>query len=138
MMTVCAMIVGCAGIAGDAAADQGLGFRVAIGLGLGRLSELAEQVLDGAAVVLVHELDLLSVLFFALAGQAQQQLEDVDEVQVERQRAHHRQLLVRLGIMMLGVLLLDRLRVPGRQADEDEDADDRDGELQSPTSPGRC
>jgi hypothetical protein len=34
-------------------------------------------------------------------------------------------------VSCFGLLFLDRLRVPGCQADKDEDADYRDGELES-------
>ena len=54
----------------------------------------------------------------------QQQLEDVDEVQVERECAEHGELLLRFRVEILGVLLLDRLGIPCGQPDADEDADD--------------
>src|SRR4051812_11189892 len=67
--------------------------------------------------------------FFPLAGEVQQQLEDVDEVQVERECAEHGELLLRFRVEILGVLLLDRLGIPCGQPDEDEDADDGDHKL---------
>jgi hypothetical protein len=62
--------------------------------------------------------------FFALAREVQEQLEDVDEVQVERERPEHGELLLRFSVEVLGVLLLNRLGIPCGQPDEDEDADD--------------
>jgi len=48
-----------------------------------------------------------------LAREVQQQLEDVDEVQVERESTENSQLLARFRVEILGILFLDRLRVPG-------------------------
>jgi hypothetical protein len=50
--------------------------------------------------------------FFALAREVQKQLEDVDEVQVERECPEHGELLLRLSLEILGVLLLNRLGIP--------------------------
>src|SRR5690606_31169713 len=46
---------------------------------------------------------------FALAGEIQQQLEDVDEVQIEGKRAEDGQLLPRFLVEVFGILLLDVL-----------------------------
>ena len=67
--------------------------------------------------------------FFALAREVQKQLEDVDEVQVERECPEHGELLLRFSVEILGVLLLNRLGIPCGQPDEDEDADDGDYKL---------
>jgi hypothetical protein len=67
--------------------------------------------------------------FFALAREVQEQLEDVDEVQVERERPERGELLVRFSVEILAVLLLNRLGIPCGQPDEDEDADDGDYKL---------
>ncbi len=69
-------------------------------------------------------------MLFPLAREIQEELEDVDEIQVERQGAEDGELLRGLLIVVLRILFLDVLRIPGGQADEDHDADDRDGELQ--------
>jgi hypothetical protein len=45
--------------------------------------------------------------FFALAREVQEQLEDIDEVQVERERPEHGELLVRFSVEILTVLLLN-------------------------------
>ena len=78
--------------------------------------------------VLIIEVKVLNVArsnsFFALAREVQEQLEDVDEVQVERERPEHGELLLRFGVEVLGVLLLNRLGIPCGQPDEDEDAAD--------------
>src|SRR5690606_8954137 len=65
-----------------------------------------------------------------LAREGQQQLEDVDEVQVQRERAEHGQLAVRLVAVMLRILRLDVLRVPGGQASEHR-SEEHTSELQS-------
>ena len=56
-------------------------------------------------------------------------MEDVDEVQVERERPEHGELLLRFSVEILGVLLLNRLGIPCGQPDEDKDADDGDYKL---------
>src|SRR5690606_35957038 len=66
----------------------------------------------------------------ALTCQVEQQLEDVDEVQIERERPEHRHLGLALMAEIAGVAGLDVLRVPGGQADEYQHADHRNGELQ--------
>ena len=68
--------------------------------------------------------------FFALAREVQQQLEDVDEVQVERECPEHGELLLRFSVEILGIPLLNRLGIPCGQPDEDEDADDGDYKLE--------
>src|ERR1700760_3692658 len=56
-------------------------------------------------------------LVFALrAGQHQQRLEEVDEVEIEAKRAIDRLLLRRLIAVAGVVALLDRLRIPGGKA----------------------
>src|SRR3974377_293183 len=65
-----------------------------------------------------------------VAQEAQQEQEQVDKIEVERQRPHHR-LAADEGTAVRGrVHLLDPLRIPRRQAGEDEDADRRNRELQ--------
>ncbi len=48
-------------------------------------------------------------LLFAVAGEAEQQLEDVDEVQVERECAKDGKLLLAFLVKVFGILLLDVL-----------------------------
>src|SRR5687768_10887459 len=67
---------------------------------------------------------------FALTREAEQQLKEVDEVQVQRQRPPDRELGVRFLPEALGVLLLDALCVVGGQPREHEHANDRDRKLQ--------
>src|SRR5271166_5027898 len=62
------------------------------------------------------------------AEQLHQQHEQVDEVEIEAQRAHDRLLAAGLVIVALVIHLLDLLRVIRGQTDEDEDADHRDRE----------
>jgi hypothetical protein len=66
-----------------------------------------------ATPVLIIEVRILNVAwansFFALARKVQKKLEDVDEVQVERERPEHGELLLRFSVEILGVLLLNRL-----------------------------
>src|SRR3974377_720157 len=60
-----------------------------------------------------------------VAQEAQQEQEQVDKIEVERQRPHHR-LAANEGTVVRGrVHLLDPLRIPRRQAGEDEAADRR-------------
>src|ERR1700751_5718101 len=69
----------------------------------------------------------------AVAEQAQQHEEQVDEVEVETQRAHHRLAAGDATVVVDVVHLLDALRVVGGQADEDQHADHRD----EPVEPAR-
>src|SRR3546814_14843014 len=69
-------------------------------------------------------------LFLVLTGKVQQQLKDVDEVQIERERAEHSHLGAGFLIMMGGIFAFKPLGVPGGEASEHEYADDRDRELQ--------
>src|SRR5215217_6343551 len=73
-------------------------------------------------------------LLFPLPGEAEEQLEEIDEVQVEGERTEHRHLAVGLMAEALGVLLLDGLRVVGGETRKHEHADDRDRELQQARS----
>src|SRR3546814_5104380 len=66
----------------------------------------------------------------ALPEQAQQQLEQVDEVEIERQRAHHGQLVGPLGPGIGQILAFQALGVPGGEACEYQHASDREDELQ--------
>ena len=76
------------------------------------LRNLAEELLDGLTVLMVHDKSIPFCngqrLLFPLAGEAQQQLEEVDEVQVERERAEHGHLAGGLVTEALGILFLDR------------------------------
>lgn len=67
---------------------------------------------------------LCLVSTFPLAGKVEEELEDIDEVEVERQGAEDGELLLGLLVEVLGELLLDVLRVPGGQSNEDDDTDD--------------
>ena len=58
----------------------------------------------------------------AIADQAQQHEEQVDEVEIERQRAHHGLAASRVHIVRRVVHLLDLLGVPGGQPGEDQHA----------------
>src|SRR3979490_1516121 len=72
----------------------------------------------------------------ALAEQLQQQREQVDEVQVERQRAGNRRPLrnvTALRGIAVDVVVLQPLGVPGGEAREYQHADHRDDELQHRT-----
>src|SRR3546814_8320517 len=69
-------------------------------------------------------------LFLVLTGKVQQQLKDVDEVQIERERAEHSHLGAGFLIMMGGIFAFKPLGVPGGEASEHEYAVDRDRELQ--------
>ena len=60
-----------------------------------------------------------------------QRLEHVDEVQIERQRAEDALLLRDLVAVALEIHVLDVLRVPGGEAGEDQNGQDRQGELQA-------
>jgi hypothetical protein len=57
------------------------------------------------------------------AHQAQHHHEQVDEVQVERQRAHHGLAAGRSGVIAAIVHPLDPLGIVGREARKDADAD---------------
>ena len=65
----------------------------------------------------------------ARAEQPQQHQEQVDEVQIKRQRAHDRLLGGGIGAVDFGVHVLDLLRVVGGQADEHQDPDHRNHEM---------
>ena len=56
----------------------------------------------------------------ALSKQEQQGLEHVDKVEIERQSAEHTLLLRDFIAVALIIIVLDRLRVPCRQAGEDQ------------------
>lgn len=80
-------IVGRSWLFSDTLLDEPFSFDVALARLLLDLSELGEQTFNGLLVITIHQMfprngwDLL----FTLAGEVEQQLEDVDEVQVERQ-----------------------------------------------------
>src|ERR1043166_3473526 len=67
----------------------------------------------------------------ARAEQLQQHHEQVDEVEIQPERAHDGRLGCGLaaGIDVIDIHLLDLLRVPGGQPDKHDDADHRDREL---------
>src|SRR5262249_58015523 len=60
-----------------------------------------------------------------VAEQAEQHQEQVDEVEVEGQRAHHGLAAGDGAVIHRAVHLLDLLRVPGGEPGEHDDADDR-------------
>src|SRR5580700_9328177 len=69
----------------------------------------------------------------AITEQLEQHREHVDEIQIERQRAHDG-LAARDGAVVVHIVhFLDPLRVPGGEPGEHEDAHDRDHELQRGT-----
>src|SRR3954467_10035741 len=74
---------------------------------------------------------LLAMLMSApVAEQAQHHQEQVDEVEVERERAHHSLAATDGAVIVRAVHLLDPLRVPSGQSGEYDHADDRDREGQ--------
>ena len=72
-----------------------------------------------------------SFVLFAVAQEAQQEHEQVDEIKVERQRAHDRRFakpsLVAI-LCVFNIVGLNLLGVPSGQASKDQNADDRDRE----------
>src|SRR6476659_7347643 len=62
----------------------------------------------------------------AVAEQPQQHQEEVDEVEIEPQRAHDRLAAGHGAVVHRAVYLLDVLRVVGGEPDEHEHANDRD------------
>src|SRR5690606_17414035 len=66
-----------------------------------------------------------------LAKEAEQELEHVDEVQVQAQRAEDDRLAGELAPAQVEVLLLQALRVIGGQAGEDQHAEEADGPEQA-------
>src|SRR4029079_11504428 len=68
-----------------------------------------------------------------VAEEPKQHEEEVDEVQIEPQRAHHRLAAGDGAVVHRAVHLLDVLRVVGGEPDKDEHADDRD----DPAEPAR-
>src|SRR5581483_6614358 len=71
-----------------------------------------------------------SVPLAAVAKQAQQHEEQVDKVEVEPERAHHRLAAGNGAVVHRAIHLLDALRVVGGQADEDDHADHRDDPIE--------
>ena len=67
---------------------------------------------------------------FPLTCQIQKQLKEIDEAQVEQERAPDRQLLFGFGVEVFGVLLVDRLRIPRGQSNEDDDTNNGHHELE--------
>ena len=64
-------------------------------------ASLAEELFNGLTILMVHEVQsflsnevVVQGLLFPLPGEAEQELEDVDEVQVEGERAEHGHLAV--------------------------------------------
>src|SRR5262245_17718905 len=68
-----------------------------------------------------------------VAEQPQQHHEQVDEVEIERQRTHHGLAASDRSVVHGIIHLLDLLRIPGGEAGEHEDADHRD----DPVEPAR-
>src|ERR1044071_5953445 len=66
----------------------------------------------------------------AVADKAQQEQEQVDEVEIEREGAHHRLAAGDRAVVADIVHLLDALSIPGGQPGEDQHADRRDGEVE--------
>src|ERR1043166_9066543 len=66
-----------------------------------------------------------------LAHELQHEEEQVQEVEVERERAHDRLLAGDRAVIVRGIHLLDALRVIGSEAGEHQDANHGDCELQS-------
>ena len=66
----------------------------------------------------------------AVAEEAQHEQEQVDEVEVERERTHHRLAGRDRAVLVHVIHLLDLLGVPGGQAGEDEDAEHGDDEAE--------
>src|SRR5262245_23501567 len=67
----------------------------------------------------------------AVAEEAQQEQEQVDEVEIERESAHHGLTAGDGAVIVHVVHLLDLLRVPGGQAREDQHTDRGDREVKS-------
>src|SRR3546814_7754271 len=61
-----------------------------------------------------------------LPEQAQQQLEQVDKIEIERQRAHHGQLVRPLGSSIGQILALQALGVPSGEPRKHQHAGDRE------------
>ena len=66
--------------------------------------------------------------------QTQQHHEKVDEVEVERKRAHHGLAARQSGVIAAVVHPLDPLGIVGREARKDADADDRNHPVQAARS----
>src|SRR6185295_13028815 len=66
--------------------------------------------------------------------QTQQHHEKVDEVEVERKRAHHGLAARRSSVIAAVVHALDPLGIVGREASKDADADDRNHPVQAARS----
>src|ERR1700719_3917650 len=77
----------------------------------------------------VQPLGSLASIIPALAEQLQQHHEKIDEIEVERQRTHHRLLVSDFSAVRLEIHLLDTLGVVGGKADKYQDADAGDCEL---------
>src|ERR1051326_7829926 len=73
---------------------------------------------------------LAVALISPLSRQLQQQDEEIDEVEIESERAHQRLLGEYVTGVALDIDLLDPLRVPGGQAGKNKHTDHRNGELQ--------
>src|SRR5262245_62047082 len=65
----------------------------------------------------------------AIAEEAQQEQEQVDEVEIERESAHHCLAAGDSAVIVHAVHFLDLLGVPGGQAREDQHADRGDREI---------
>ena len=65
-----------------------------------------------------------------LAAEAQQHQEEIDEIEIERERSHQGLLGQRVTRIAMEIDLLDALRVPGGKTGEDDDAYHRDRKLQ--------
>ena len=73
-----------------------------------------------------------------VAEQAQQHQEQVDEVEVERQRAHDSLAPRDRAVIVGAVHLLDLLRVVGGEAREHDHADHRDDPVEPARAAGKC
>src|SRR5690242_9136449 len=70
-----------------------------------------------------------------LAEQAEQHQEQIEEVEIERQRAHYGTLGLETLVHARVEAFLDLLGIPGREAEEDQDADHRDGKAERARRP---
>src|SRR5450432_2850183 len=87
---------------------------------------------------LIYSLELFALVerLVTLTEELQQQREQVDEVQVQRQRTGDRRAFRDIaagGGIAIDVLVLQPLRIPGGETREDQDADHRYDELQRRT-----